>query len=68
MWRGLRRARRQPLENRLDISDRTRLADGLAVEEIVFGQGLSSRNPYTGSQVQPHLPIILAVAWLSRQV
>jgi len=41
---------------------------GLAVEEIVFGQGLSSRNPHVGPQVQHQLPIILAATWLSRQV
>jgi len=50
------------------MSDRVRLADALTVEKIVFGQGLSSRNLRAGSQVQHQLPIILAVAWLSRQV
>jgi hypothetical protein len=45
-----------------------RLANPLAVKEIVFGQGLSSRNPHTGPQVQHQASIMLAVACLSQQV
>ena len=66
--RDLRQVRRQALEDRLDTSDGVRLPDALVVEEIVFGQGLSSRNPHTSPNVQHQAPIILAVAWLSRHV
>ena len=45
-FRDLRQARRQALEDRLDVPDRVRLANPLAVEEIVFGQCCLPFNAY----------------------